>query len=90
MNTPSPLETDGPIVGLASRANPTAPPGTPRVETPGQSNTLEDRMEALQREMAKMQEHNNILSSKLDDTQKQLYEQQSHSAQLQDSLEQTM
>ncbi|CAL8163903.1 unnamed protein product [Prunus armeniaca] len=70
MDPPSPLTTNGHILYLASRANPAALPGTPRVETSGRQNTLEDRMEALQREMAKMQEHNNILSSKLDDTQK--------------------
>ncbi|KAH0973976.1 hypothetical protein GBA52_015875 [Prunus armeniaca] len=46
-------------------------------------------MEALPREMIRMQEHNNIFSSKLDDTQKQLHEQQSRSAQLQDGLDQT-
>ncbi|CAL8992284.1 unnamed protein product [Prunus brigantina] len=46
-------------------------------------------METLQREMIKMQEHNNILSSKLDDTHKQLHEQQSHSAQLPGGLERT-
>ncbi|CAL8117043.1 unnamed protein product [Prunus armeniaca] len=56
---------------------------------PGWQSTLEDRMEALQQEMTRMQEHNNILSSKLDDTQKQLHEQQSRLAQLQDGLEQT-
>ncbi|CAL2266370.1 unnamed protein product [Prunus armeniaca] len=74
MNPPSPLAAEGPILGLTDRENPAVPPGTPRVETPGQQNTLEDRMEALQREMIRMQEHNNILSSKLDDTQKQLHE----------------
>ncbi|CAL8993947.1 unnamed protein product [Prunus brigantina] len=89
MNPPSPIATDGPILGLVGRENPAVPPGTPRVETPGRQGTLEDRMETLQREMTKMQEHNHILSSKLDDTQKQLHEQQSRSAQLQDGLEQT-
>ncbi|CAL9024589.1 unnamed protein product [Prunus brigantina] len=90
MNPPSSLATDGPILGLANGASSTPPPGTPRTETPVRQNTLEVRMEALQQEMAKIQEHNNILSTKLDETQRQLYEQQSHSAQLQDSLEQTM
>ncbi|CAL2257605.1 unnamed protein product [Prunus armeniaca] len=89
MNPPSPLAANGPILSLANRENPVVPPSTPRVETPGRQSTLEDRMEALQREMTRMQEHNNILSSKLDDTQKQLHEQQSHLAQLQDGLEQT-
>ncbi|CAL8114269.1 unnamed protein product [Prunus armeniaca] len=89
MNPPSPLAADGPILGLSGRENSAVPPGTPRVEMPGRQSTLEDRMEALQREMIKMQEHNNILSSKLDDTQKQLHEQQSRSAQLHDGLEQT-
>ncbi|CAL2271174.1 unnamed protein product [Prunus armeniaca] len=82
MNPPSPPTADGPILGLADRENPAVPPGTPRVETPGRQNTLEDRMEAQQREMIRMQKHNNILSSKL-------HEQQSRSAQLQDGLEQT-
>ncbi|CAL8133314.1 unnamed protein product [Prunus armeniaca] len=89
MNPPSPLAADGPILGLVGQEHPAVPPGTPRVKTPGRQSTLEDRMEALQREMTKMQKHNNILSSKLDDTQKQLHEQQSRSAQLQDDLEQT-
>ncbi|CAL2256650.1 unnamed protein product [Prunus armeniaca] len=88
MNPPSPIAADGPILSISGRENPAVPPGTPRVETPGRQSTLEDRMETLQREMIKMQEHNNILSSKLDYTQKQLHEQQSHSAQLQDGLEQ--
>ncbi|CAL8167679.1 unnamed protein product [Prunus armeniaca] len=63
MNPPSPLAADGPILVLSGLENPAVPPGTPRVEMPGQQSTLEDRMEALQREMIKMQEHNNILSS---------------------------
>ncbi|CAL2271517.1 unnamed protein product [Prunus armeniaca] len=49
----------------------------PKTETPVRQNTLEVRMEALQQEMTKMQERNNILSSKLDETQRQLFEQQS-------------
>ncbi|CAL8993372.1 unnamed protein product [Prunus brigantina] len=81
MNPPSPFTIDGPILGLSGQENPAPPPGTPRVETPNRQSTLEDRMETLQREMIKMQEHNNILSSKLDDTQKQLHEQESRSAQ---------
>ncbi|CAL8168650.1 unnamed protein product [Prunus armeniaca] len=89
MNPPWPPTADSPILGLADRENPAVPPGTPRVETLGRQNTPEDRMEAQQREMIRMQKHNNILSSKLDDTQKQLHEQQSRSAQLQDGLEQT-
>ncbi|CAL9025219.1 unnamed protein product, partial [Prunus brigantina] len=74
MNPPSPFAADGPILGLSGQQNPALPPGTPRVETPNRQSTLEDRMETLQREMVKMQEHNNILSSKLDNTQKQLHE----------------
>ncbi|CAL8080259.1 unnamed protein product [Prunus armeniaca] len=70
MNPPLPLAADSPILALADPENSAVPPGTPRVETPGRQSTLEDRMEALQREMIRMQEHNNILSSKLDDTQK--------------------
>ncbi|CAL2255038.1 unnamed protein product [Prunus armeniaca] len=54
MNPPSPLATDSPILGLADRENPAVPLGTPRVETPGRQSTLEDRMEALQREIIKM------------------------------------
>ncbi|CAL9005537.1 unnamed protein product [Prunus brigantina] len=88
MNPPSPFTADGPILGLSGQENPALPPGTPRVETPNRQNTLEDRMETLQREMIKMQEHNNILSSKLDDTQKQLHEQESRSAQLPQQLAQ--
>ncbi|CAL8990021.1 unnamed protein product, partial [Prunus brigantina] len=89
MNPPSPFTADGPILGLSGQENPALPPGTPRVETPNRQSTLEDRMETLQREMIKMQEHNNILSSKLDDTQKQLHEQESRSAQLPRGLERT-
>ncbi|CAL9024551.1 unnamed protein product, partial [Prunus brigantina] len=62
MNPPSALLTDGPTLGLASGANPAVPPGTPRVERPGRQGTLEDKMEVLQREMVKMQEHNNELA----------------------------
>ncbi|CAL9024360.1 unnamed protein product [Prunus brigantina] len=89
MNPPSPFAADGPILGLSGQENPALPPSTPRVETPNRQSTLENRMETLQREMIKMQEHNNILSSKLDDTQKQLHEQESRSAQLPRRLEQT-
>ncbi|CAL2244567.1 unnamed protein product [Prunus armeniaca] len=87
MNPLSSLMTDSPIIGLASRASPAHLPSTPRTETPVQQNAIEARLETLQHEMEKMQEHNNLLSSKLDDTQRQLYDQQSHSAQLQDGLE---
>ncbi|CAL9024314.1 unnamed protein product [Prunus brigantina] len=89
MNPPSPLTSEGPILGLAGRENPAIPPSTPQVETPGRQGTLEDRMETLQREMTKMREHNRILSSKLDDTKRQLHKQQSRSAQPQDGLEET-
>ncbi|CAL9020834.1 unnamed protein product [Prunus brigantina] len=89
MNPPSPFPANGPILGLSGQENPAPPPGTPRMDTPNRQNTLEDRMETLQREMIKMQEHNNILSSKLDDTQKQLHEQESRPAQPPRGLEQT-
>ncbi|CAL9004489.1 unnamed protein product [Prunus brigantina] len=89
MNPPSPFAADGPILGLSGQENPALPPGTPRVETSNRQSTLEDRMETLQREMIKMQEHNHILSSKLDDTQKQLHKQESRSAQPPRGLEQT-
>ncbi|KAI5337707.1 hypothetical protein L3X38_016978 [Prunus dulcis] len=88
MNPPTSLTTDSLILGLARGASPTSPQSTLQTETPARQHTLEARMEALQQEMTKIQEHN-ILSSKLDDTRRELYDHQSHSAQLREDLERT-
>ncbi|KAL6272364.1 hypothetical protein ACE6H2_023056 [Prunus campanulata] len=74
MNPSSALPADGPILGIGGEPSPAPLLHTPRTETLLQPNTLEDHMETLQQEMARMQEHNNILASKLDDTQRQLHD----------------
>lgn len=84
MNPSSALPTDGPILGLVGEPNP-----TPLLQTTARPTTLEARMETLQQDMARMQEHNNVLASKLDDTQRQLHQQQTLSAQLQNDREPT-
>ncbi|KAL6279207.1 hypothetical protein ACE6H2_016088 [Prunus campanulata] len=90
MNPSSALPADGPIIGLGGEPSLAPLLQTPRPEAPARPTTMEARMETLQQEMARMQEHNNILASKLDDTQRQLHDQQTHSTQLQNGLERTM
>ncbi|CAL8153085.1 unnamed protein product [Prunus armeniaca] len=83
------LSEDGLPYGMPSGASPALHPSTPFGNPPVLQTTVEAellaQMTSLRREMAKLQEHNNLLSSKVDDTQRLLNQQETQSIQATES-----
>ncbi|CAL8174470.1 unnamed protein product [Prunus armeniaca] len=83
------LLEDGLPYGMPSRASPALHPSTPFGNPPVLQTTVEAellaQMTSLLREMAKLQEHNNLLSSKVDETQRLLNQQETQSIQATES-----
>ncbi|CAL2239710.1 unnamed protein product [Prunus armeniaca] len=79
------LSEDGLPYGMPSRASPALHPSTPFGNPPVLQTTVEAellaQMTSLRKEMAKLQEHNNLLSSKVDETQRLLNQQETQSVQ---------
>ncbi|CAL2227860.1 unnamed protein product [Prunus armeniaca] len=75
--------------GMPSGASPVLHPSTPFGNLPVLQTTVEEellaQMTSLRREMAKLQEHNNLLSSKVDETQRLLNQQETQSIQATES-----
>ncbi|CAL8999508.1 unnamed protein product [Prunus brigantina] len=73
------LSKDGLPFGRQSGASPALPPCTPFGNPPVIQTTADAELLAqitsLRKEMAKLQEHNNLLSSKVDKTQQLLHQQ---------------
>ncbi|CAL9000628.1 unnamed protein product, partial [Prunus brigantina] len=79
------LSEDGLPYGMPSGANPALHPSTPFGNPPILQTTVEAellaQMTSLLKEMAKLQEHNNLLSSKVDETQRLLNQQDTQNIQ---------
>ncbi|CAL2270670.1 unnamed protein product [Prunus armeniaca] len=79
------LPEDGLPYGMPSGASLALHPSTPFVNPPVHQTTVEAellaQMISLQKEMAKLQEHNNLLSSKVDETQRLLNQQETQNIQ---------
>ncbi|CAL8174610.1 unnamed protein product [Prunus armeniaca] len=77
---PSFLLEDGLPYRMPSGASPVLHPSTPFSNPPVIQTTVEAellaQMISLQKEMAKLQEYNNLLSSKVDETQRLLNQQE--------------
>ncbi|CAL8085898.1 unnamed protein product [Prunus armeniaca] len=83
------LSEDGLPYGMPSGASPALHPSTPFGNPPALQTTVEPellaQMTSLRREMAKLQEHNNLLSSKVDETQWLVNQQETQSIQATES-----
>ncbi|CAL8085988.1 unnamed protein product [Prunus armeniaca] len=83
------LSEDGLLYGMPSGASPALHPSTPFGNPPALQTTVEPellaQMTSLRREMAKLQEHNNLLSSKVDETQWLVNQQETQSIQATES-----
>ncbi|CAL8150705.1 unnamed protein product [Prunus armeniaca] len=79
-SVPTFLLEDGLPFGRPSGASPVLPPSTPFGNPPAIQTTVEAellaQMTSLRKEMAKLQEHNNLLSSKVNETQRPLNQQE--------------
>ncbi|CAL8117204.1 unnamed protein product [Prunus armeniaca] len=82
---PSFLPEDGLPYGMPSGASPALHPSTPFDNPPVIQTTVEvellAQMISLRKEMAKLQEHNNLFSSKVDETQRLLNQQETQNIQ---------
>ncbi|CAL8077355.1 unnamed protein product [Prunus armeniaca] len=82
---PTFLSEDGLSYGMPSGASPALHPSTPFGNPPVIQTTVEAellaQMTSLRKEMAKLQEHNNLLSSKVDETQWLLNQQETQNIQ---------
>ncbi|CAL8083090.1 unnamed protein product [Prunus armeniaca] len=83
------LSEDGLPYGMPSGASPALHPSTPFGNPPVLQTTVEAellaQMTSLRREMAKLQEHNNLLSSKVHETPRLLNQQETQSIQATES-----
>ncbi|CAL9000859.1 unnamed protein product [Prunus brigantina] len=79
------LSEDGMPYGMPSGASPALHPSSPFGNPPILQTTVEAellaQMTSLRKEMAKLQEHNNLLSSKIDETQRLLNQQDTQNIQ---------
>ena len=90
-SVPTFLSEEGIPFGRQSGASPALPPCTPFGNAPATQTTAEAELvvqiASLRKDMARLQEHNNLLSSKVDETQQLLHQQHTQNIQTTHSSE---